>query len=482
MNLKQWCQQAEKTGSMLSKEYFNFEVGLPYSKSKIKKLEKQSEKLSEYFLENFKEPEDLYDSCIGAVAGSKTYLLSMKLKEERDKKIITKKHKFQGKPVIWNTWRQFVVHATNEERKEVYDLFIKLAPKITPLIKQKFNKCEKIYAEYGTDPLTAFLQDHKLTVLQLKKILITLRNKVKKPFQKQFEYYSKTVLNKLPEYYDDLYYVRNAVFGDMTAGFKGIDPIKSVKKTMREMGLNPNKIKLDNADRPKKYASPFCQCILIPKDVRVSYKPENPLNDANSLYHEYGHAIHFSSIKKELPYWTRYLISEGLAETFSTFFEHLMSEYEYLTENLKLDSGYAKELIRRINFMKLFSDSFYTGNSLFRIAYWNEKLKFEECNARYSKEVYNSMGIKIPGAYWQLHHILPESLVYVPSYMLAEIQQYKIKRGLKQKYGIRWWKNKKAGKEIQRIMEQGADSPAADFSKITTKDINEYVKQITKKI
>lgn len=482
MNLKKWCDQAEKIGSALSKEYFNFEVGLPYSKSRIKKLEKQSEKLSEYFLEHFKEPEDLYDECIGAVAGSRTYMLSIKLKEKRNKKIITKKHEFKGKPVIWDTWRQFVVNATDQERKEVYDTFIRLAPKITQLIKQKFKACEKIYAGYGTNPLETYLKDHKLLLSRLKKIIITLRNKVKKPFQKQFEYYSKTVLNKLPEYYDDLYYVRNAVFNDMTTGFQGVSPIKSVKKTMRELGLNPDKIKLDDVDRPKKYASPFCQCIQIPKDIRVSYKPENPLNDANSLYHECGHAIHFSSIKKELPYWTRYLISEGLAETFSTFFEHLLSEYEYLTEELKLDPGYSKELIRRINFMKLFGNAFYAGNSLFRIAYWNEKLKFEECNARYAKEIRKSMGIKIPGAYWQLHHILPESLVYVPSYMLAEIQQEKIKRKLRQKYGKRWWKSRKAGKEVQKIMEQGADSPAADFSKITAKDINEYVKHITRKI
>jgi len=323
-----------------------------------------------------------------------------------------------------------------------------------------------------------YLKEHNLKAKQLINFLKTLRNKVKKPFKKQFKYYSKKILHKKPEYYDDLYYVRNSIFNDMIGGFKKINGIKQIKKTMREMGLKPDKIKVDDADRPKKYASPCTFSIQIPTDIRLSYKPENPLNDTNSMFHEFGHGIHESSIKKELPYWKRTGISMGLAETFSTFFEHLLTEYEYLTEELKLDPEYAKELINRTNFLKLFGAAFYTGNSLFRIAYWKENMKFNKCNKRYAKELKKSMGMKIPGAYWQLHHILPSSLMYVPSYMIAEVQQEKIKNTLRKKYGKKWWKSKKAGKDMLKLMSPGTDSKAADFSKLTKKDINNYVKSI----
>jgi oligoendopeptidase F len=482
LTLKQWCDKVEKIEQKLGKEYWNLEVGLKYNKTKIKKYETELNKLAEYFLENFNEPEILVDANIGAVASTKTFQLSLKFKEERHKKIKSKKHKIKGKPVTWDTWRQFVTTATNKQRKQIYDEFIALTPKIGSIIKEKFEKNKQIYNSYGTNPLKLYSKEHELTTKQLINIITILRNKVKRPFIKQFQYYSKKILNKKPEYYDDLYYVRNAIFHDMIGGFKGIDPIKQIKKTMKEMGLNPNKIKVDQVDRPKKYASPFCMAIKIPQDVRISFKPENPLNDANSIYHEFGHAIHFSVIKKQLPLWTKTIISNGLAETFSTFFEHIMTEYDYLVEEFNLQPEYAKELINRIKFMKTFGAAFYTGNSLFRIAYWKENLKFKNCNKRYAKELKKSMGMKIPGAYWQLHHILPESMMYVPSYMLAEIQQNKIKRHLRKKYGNHWWKNKKAGKDMLKLMNTGADSEAGDFSKLTTNDIKDYVNSITRKI
>jgi len=109
-------------------------------------------------------------------------------------------------------------------------------------------------------------------------------------------------------------------------------------------------------------------------------------------------------------------------------------------------------------------------------------MKFKNCNKRYAKEIKKSMSLKIPGAYWQLHHILPKSMMYVPSYMLAEIQQFKIKQKLRKKYGQKWWKNKQAGKEILNLMSKGADSEAGNFSGLTTKDVKNYVKSLTKKI
>lgn len=482
MNLKQWCERVEQIDVALNKEYFNMEVGLKYNKNKIKKLEKQIQKLSEYFLMNFAEPEDLYDACIGAVAGAKTFHLAIKFKEERHKKIQSKQQKLKGKPVTWDNWRQFVTQATHKQRKQIYDEFIKLTPKLDPIIKQRFHINKKIYADYGTTPLNAYVKDHKITINQLINIITILRKKVKKPFRKQFKHYAHKILKKKPEYYDDLYYVRNAIYHDMIEGFKGVNPIQKIKKTMRDMGLNPDKIKVDDKDRPKKYASPFCYPIKIPQDVRVSFKPENPLNDANSIYHEFGHAIHHSVIKKDLEYWKKYLCSGGLAETFSTFFESILTDYNYMIEELKLKPEYAKEIIRRKNFMQLFGTAFYTANSLFRIAYWKENIQFKQCNKRYAKEIRKSMGMKIPGAYWKLHHILPESMMYVPSYMLAEIQQTKIRTKLRKKYGKKWWKSKKAGKEILKLMQTGTDSEAADFSKLTTKDIQNYVNSITRKI
>jgi len=480
--LKKWCDKDEKNSIGLRKEYLKFNVGLKYSKEKIKKLEKESEKHALYFLKHFEEPEILKEACVGGIAGSKTYHLEMKFHEQRGKQISTKKYKFAGKPVNWNTWRQFVVHADDKSRKEVFDTFIKKTSKISPLIKQKFDVATKIYRKYDMDPLEDYLKEHKMTLTQLENVMKQLRDGVKKTFKKQFKEYAQRLFNKKPEYYDDFYFVRNALFNDMTCGFCNINPIQSIKRTMREMGLNPNKIQVDSKDRPKKYASPFCMAIQIPNNVWVSFKKENPVEDAKSIYHEFGHAIHFNMIDPKLPYWKKNLISNGLAETFSIFFDHFMMDKKYLTKKLNLNAKYADELIRRHQFSNIFSIAFYTGNSLFRIKYWKNKMKFRDCDKEYAKELKKSMGMDIPGAYWKLHHILPESLMYVPSYMLASIQQEKLMRTpLEEKYGKTWWQNKKSGKLVKELAAPGSDSKAADFSNLTKKDVMRYVKELKRK-
>ena len=476
MNLKKWCELDEKNSISIRKEYLKFNLGLKYSKQKIKKLEKESEKHALYFLKHFKEPKVLREGCVGSIAGSKTYHLELKFHEDRAKYISTKKYKYSGKPVNWNTWRQFVVKASDKARKEVFDDFIKKTPKISPLIKKKFDICKKIYSNYGLDPLDDYLEEHKMTLKQLENAMKQLREGVKKSFKKQFKYYANKLFDKQPEYYDDFYFVRNALYNDMAKEFKKIDPIKSIKRTMKEMGLNPNKVQVDAKDRPKKYASPFCMATQIPNDVWISYKAENPIEDVTSVYHEFGHAIHFNMIDPKKPYWIKNMISNGLAETFSIFFDHLMMDNEYLTKKLKLNKNYADELIQRQKFSNIFSIAFYTGNSLFRIKYWKNKMKFKDCDKAYARELKKSMGMKIPGAYWKLHHILPESLMYVPSYMLASVQQDNLMRvPLEKKYGKRWWQNKKAGKLVKEMAAPGADSKAAKFSKLK---IKQYLKAL----
>lgn len=473
--LKKWCDISEKNSVLLGKEYFNMQVGLKYSEKKIGLLEKKNEKMAEQFLKEFKEPRLLYNSCIGSVASSKTYKLGLQLHELRKTKIITNKYKFNNEKVCWTTWRQFSTEANDNARKDVFDEFVKLVPKISPVIKEKFDVSAKVYEKYGTNPLEDYLEEHKISSEHLKNVLLELREGFKNKFSEEFSYYTNKFLKREPRYYDDFYYMRNIVYHDLIKGFGDINGLEHCKKTMKQLGLNPSEIKIDDKDRPKKYPSPFASFIKIPTDIRVSYKMENPLNTTTAIYHELGHAIHASHIKKDLPYWQKYLMSNGLAESFSIFFESLLLNEEYLTKELKLSKKFAEEFIARTKFVETYSIAFYTGNSLFRIKYWEDKMNFEDCDEEYAKQLKASMNINIPGAYWQLHHILPESLMYVPSYMLAMIRAREMHKHLENEYGMQWWKNKEAGKYILSLIEPGTESANADFETINPKEYIEFM-------
>lgn len=457
MNLNEWCVKQEKILNSLANEYFNMEVGLKFSKIVIAKLEKENIKQNEYFLKHFNKPKELYEAAVGEVAGSKTYKLSLKFKEERNKKINNKKHK-----VNWSTWRQWSFKAKDNERKEVFDDFIKKTPLISKLIKDKFDKATKIYKDYELDVLQSYLDDHRISLNKLTSVIKDLKDNTKSKFLKQWRKYSYEILGREQEYYDDMYFMRNFIFAKIK--LKNLDSLKIVKNTIKGMGFDFNKIKVDHVDRKGKYPSPFCSGVNIPNDVRVSFKAENPINDLNSIHHEFGHAIHFISIDKNLQYGQRYLASTGLCETFSTFLEDFIQDKTYLMEETKVDEETADEITARLGFVRDYATMFYAANSLFRIDYWRKNLNFEDCNEYYAKKIKECMNIELPGAYWQLHHILPESLMYVPSYLLAMLRADELRKQMINKFGNTFWRSKEAGKYLKSFMEPGTKSELGTFS------------------
>ncbi len=466
MNYEEWSKKVEDNGAELSNEYFNMQVGLPYSEQKIHKLEKKGEELSKYFLDHFKEPEEVYRSSVAGVAGGKTYKLLLTLQDIRKTDVKSEKHKFRNQPVTWTTWRQFVVSADDNTRQEVYDEFIRLVPKISPQIKEFFSTSKTIFEQHNLTPLQNYLLNHKTSYEKITNFLTKLRDGIKKKYLSDYTNEVQRMLGRPPKYYDDLYFMRNVIFNDLVGKFKGANPLECVKKTLMNLGLDPSKIHVDDADRPNKYPSPFCSSPRVPQDVRISYKAENPLNDTRSIYHEMGHAIHETHVDPKLPYHERYLYSMGLAETFSQFIESLVANKTYLVEELKLDPELAEEYVRRIKVMELMTVAFYTGNSLFNLKMWHENVPFEKLDELYAKEQKQSMNLQIPGAYWQLHHILPESLLYVPSYLLSQANVCEMLEKCQEIDGERWWNNKKAGKYIISLMKPGTKSPMSDFSNV----------------
>ena len=237
---------------------------------------------------------------------------------------------------------------------------------------------------------------------------------------------SKKILGREPEYYDDFYFFRNKAFSDMETNFLAIDPLLEVKRILEFMEFDINKIHFDTEDRKNNYPSPICFFIHIPNDIRVLYKKESPYFDLQGCFHETGHAIHANSIGKNNEYWDKYRIPMGIEEIFSIFLERVTKNSYYMrslfsSSNMHVDR-IVNELESRNKFMELFFVTFYSANSLMKLEYWNKNLTVDEASDVYSRLIKEYMGFEIPGEYWLLHHILPESIMYVSSYMLAAVR------------------------------------------------------------
>ncbi len=77
----------------------------------------------------------------------------------------------------------------------------------------------------------------------------------------------------------------------------------------------------------------------------------------------------------------------------------------------------------------------------------------DQASEAYSKLIKEYTGFEMPGEYWLLHHILPDSIMYVPSYLLAAIRAFELEIYMQSKFGNTWWKEKEAGRVLKEIMK-----------------------------
>lgn len=75
-----------------------------------------------------------------------------------------------------------------------------------------------------------------------------------------------------------------------------------------------------------------------------------------------------------------------------------------------------------------------------------------------------------------LHHILPDAIMYVPSYLVAAVRAAELEKQLQDKFGDEWWTQKEAGNHIRNVIRPGAKIDLPSFSKM---DSGLFIKEIT---
>jgi len=470
MNLSSWCTVDEALYIAYANEEWRQYSGFSYSESFMNAVSEKRINHAKDFLSEFKEPKRLFLGKVFDVADASKTPLKLQLYRKREKEIVSKSYEVNGRPVTWNSWRQFNSQAkSSADRKAVFDEFVNKVELITPTIKGMFDKSREIEREYGTSPLELYLQLEGLTLHQLKDLVKTLGHAAKKPFAEQLEHYSQELNGRSAEYYDDLYYFRGKVFEPLDPAFKSYSPVTEPERVLAKLGFAVKRLQTDAEERPGKHTSPICFGIQIPNDVRLLVRPVKPFTDMESSFHEHGHGMHFISITENAPYWDKYTIPNGVAEIFSTLLERLMKKSTFLTRQFKVSKEAAEDAVERTKFMELYFLTFYAANSLMKIEFWEENLSMEQANERYEQYTQEFMGMRLPGKYWQLHHVMPDFDLYSPSYMVAAVRAAELDRKLENLFGANWWTDKRAGNYIRSVASDGASIKLSRFSKLDTR-------------
>src|ERR687895_548115 len=353
---------------------------------------------------------------------------------------------------------------------ETFVNFISQTRYISPVIKERFDQMDGIYRQYSDNkltPLGGYLENEKISYSHLGNFVKSMGRQARKPFQEALHSISKKVLGRKAEYYDDFYFFRNRVYADLEKEFVGVNPTAQVRHTLATMQFNLSSIHIDMEQRKNKYPSPICFFVQVPNDIRVLYKSESPYFDLQGCYHEMGHAAHASSISSQAEYWNRYSFSMGIAEIFSIFLERLTKNRKYLSSlGIKKNNYILEEIEARNNFMDLFFITFYTANSLMKAEFWHKKLSIEKASDVYARLIKEYTGFEIPGEYWMLHHILPDAIMYVPSYLIAAVRAVELDRHLQDRFGEKWWTQVETGKYVREIIQPGAAINLSTFSRL----------------
>ncbi len=480
MNLKRWCQLDEQIYIAEMDERYNQHAGLYYRERMIERLAEMRAISAETFVNFFSQPRELFLSSLENIADSSTKKLELRLYNLRNEKIISSRYRFASAPVNWSTWRQFnSIEKDPKRRKHVFDEFISKTRYISPVIKERFDQMDRIYRKYSDNkltPLGGYLENEKISYSHLGDFVKSLGRQARKPFQEALYSISKKVLGRKAEYYDDFYFFRNRVYADLDKEFVGVNPTEQVRRTLATMRFDLSSIHIDTEQRKNKYPSPICFFVQVPNDIRVLYKSESPYFDLQGCYHEMGHAVHASSISAEAEYWNRYSFSMGIAEIFSIFLERLTKNRKYLSSLGIKNNHVLEEIEARNNFMDLFFVTFYTANSLMKAEFWHEKLSIEKASDVYARLIKEYTGFEIPGEYWMLHHILPDAIMYVPSYLIAAVRAVELDRHLQDRFGEKWWTQVETGKYIREIIQPGA---AINLSRFSRLDSSLFMNELT---
>jgi hypothetical protein len=469
MNLSSWCTVDEALYIAYANEEWRQYSGFSYSESFMKSVSEKRIDHAKHFLSEFKEPKRLYVGKVGDIAEASKTPLKLELYRKREQEIVSKSYKVNGRPVTWNSWRQFNAQAGSPaDRKAVFDEFVGKVDSVTPTIKAMFDKSREVERQYGTSPLELYLQLEGLELHQLKDLVKTLGRAAERPFTELLQHYSQQLNGRPAEYYDDLYYFRGKIFEPLDPAFKSYSSVTEPERVLAKLGFPVKRLQTDAEERPGKHTSPVCFGIQIPNDVRLLVRPVKPFTDMESSFHEHGHGMHFISISEDTPYWNKYTIPNGVAEIFSTLIERLMRKKAFLTRQFKVSKEVAEDALQRTRFMELYFLTFYAANSLMKIEFWEENLSMEQANDRYERYTEEFMRMRLPGKYWQLHHVMPDFDLYSPSYMVAAVRAAELERKLENLFGANWWTDKRAGNYIRAVASDGASIKLSRFSKLDT--------------
>lgn len=226
-----------------------------------------------------------------------------------------------------------------------------------------------------------------------------------------------------------------------------------MEKTVERMGLPLDStpgLKLDTEVRPLKSPRAFCAPVRVPSEVYLVIKPIGGQDDYRALFHESGHAEHFSYIDANLPFAFRYLGDEAISETFAFLFEHLTQNPRWLVDVLRLPMREAEKYRRLALFNKLWLLRRYIAKLNYELHLHDEGVGGME--SAYAEILGEALHVPIPPERY-LDDV--DDAFYVAGYLRAWEFERQLANFLTEQYGEGWYERRDAGGFLKSLWSVG---------------------------
>jgi hypothetical protein len=214
--------------------------------------------------------------------------------------------------------------------------------------------------------------------------------------------------------------------------------------TFDGMGLGEHarkKIFVNSEPLPKKNPRAVCFPIRVPNDVRLSIKPIGGDNDYKALFHEFGHAQHFSH--GTTPVWEfQQLGSNAVTEGYAYTFESLPEREAWLVKHTTMPPDVRRKFHRHVMLANLYMARRYMAKLIFETEFHRG---VPDPQKRYQYWLSKAYGFQLTDDESTRYLTDLDPFLYCADYVQAFHIEAMLNEHLTRDFGAVWWENPKSG-------------------------------------
>ena len=445
-------KRLEQLTVALNRLLYDQSIGLPFQEEQANALAVQ---LKNEYRQALDEPA-CRDWALDGLADMQSARWLQRLSEKVDSVLAVPEIAVHGEIATCHNWKHMERELPAAARRKLFAEFVSRSVELACLIEEHYTTLRRSYADHGTMPLQIFAHREGTTPEAIRALALAIGQVCREPFEAALKDMARQVFGSdrvsAPEL-RALYL--NRMYEPLAPLFATRDALADARATFAGLGFDIDHVSLDVQDRPKKYAGAFCFPVQIPGDVRISVRPASPHHLADMLFHEFGHAVHFSGIDPTLSFADRYWVHTGRHETIATLFESLLGLPGFLSDQLGLNEQATRQLVVFDRFKNLITGTWLVAEGLTVCDAWMEHLTWTQIEQRYAQYCEQFTGIAMPPGFARLDLYVSRVDSYVLGYIMAAVRVAYWLEEMQTDWGVRWWADERAGQAIRERIRLG---------------------------